>query len=61
MAKKFKVKLKKSVIGCNPSQRATVKGLGLRRLNSVVEVPDTPEFRGMIFKIQHLLEVRKGN
>jgi len=61
MAKTFKVKLVRSLIGCKPDQRATVKGLGLRKMNSVSTVPDTPATRGMIFHVQHLLEVRKGN
>lgn len=57
MAKVFRVKLKKGLSRCNYGQRATVKGLGLRKINSEVVVKDTPEFRGMIFKIQHMLEV----
>jgi large subunit ribosomal protein L30 len=61
MAKSFKVKLVKSLIGCTPVQRATVKGLGLRKINSEVVLKDTPAIRGMIFNVQHLLEVEKGN
>jgi large subunit ribosomal protein L30 len=61
MAKTFKVKLVASLIGCKPSQRATVKGLGLRKINSEVTVLDNPSIRGMIFNVQHLLEVRKGS
>jgi large subunit ribosomal protein L30 len=61
MAKEFKVKLVKSLIGCNPNQRATIKGLGLRKLNSSVVLKDTPAVRGMIFRVQHLLEVQKGS
>jgi large subunit ribosomal protein L30 len=59
--KSFKVKLVKSVIGCTPTQRATVKGLGLRGINSSVVLKDTPAARGMIFHVQHLLEVQKGS
>jgi large subunit ribosomal protein L30 len=61
MKKNFKLKLVKSVIGCPPDQRATIKGLGLRKMNSNVVVKDTPEMRGMIFKVKHLLEVEVKN
>ena len=61
MAKSFKVKLLRSVIGCTPKQRATVKGLGLRKINSEVVLKDTPAARGMIFSVQHLLDVQKGS
>ena len=54
--KKVRVKLVKSVIGTKQSHRATVKGLGLRRLNSVSELEDTPAVRGMINKISYLLK-----
>ncbi|MBK9293104.1 MAG: 50S ribosomal protein L30 [Oligoflexia bacterium] len=57
MAKTFKVKLIKSVIGSNSSMRATVKGLGLSKMNSSVTLKDTPSIRGMIFKAKHLLKV----
>jgi large subunit ribosomal protein L30 len=52
-----KVKMIGSVIGCTEGQRATVRGLGLRRLHQVVERNDTPEVRGMIRKIPHLVSV----
>ena len=55
MSKKIKVKLIKSIIGCKESHRATVRGLGLRRLNQTVEVADTPENRGMINRVNYLL------
>jgi large subunit ribosomal protein L30 len=61
MAKTFKVKLIKSLIGCKPGQRATVKGLGLGKINTEVTLPDNPSNRGMIFQVQHLLEVQKGS
>ena len=54
--KKIKVKLVKSLIGTNQSHRATVRGLGLRRLNSVSELEDTPAVRGMINKVSYLLK-----
>jgi large subunit ribosomal protein L30 len=46
-----------SVIGCPEKQRATVRGLGLRRLHQVVEREDTPAVRGMVTKIPHLVEI----
>ena len=54
--KKVKVTLVKSVIGTKQSHRATVRGLGLRRLNSVSELEDTPAVRGMINKVSYLLK-----
>ena len=54
--KKIKVTLVKSVIGTKQSHRATVRGLGLRRLNHTVELADTPEVRGMINKGSYLLK-----
>jgi large subunit ribosomal protein L30 len=54
--KKIKVTLVKSVIGTKESHRATVRGLGLRRLNSSSELQDTPAVRGMINKVSYLLK-----
>ena len=54
--KKVKVTLVKSVIGTKESHRATVRGLGLRRLNSSSELEDTPAVRGMINKVSYLLK-----
>ena len=53
----LKIKMIGSVIGCPEKQRETVRGLGLRRLNQVVERPDTAVFRGMVKKVPHLLQV----
>jgi large subunit ribosomal protein L30 len=47
----------KSQIGYDRRQRATLRGLGFRRLNQTVEVQDTPANRGMIFKVRHLVVV----
>lgn len=55
MSKTIKVKLVKSIIGCKQAHRATVRGLGLRRLNQTVEVADTPENRGMINRVNYLV------
>ena len=53
----LKIKQIGSVIGCTEVQRATVRGLGLRRLHQVVEREDTPMVRGMVKKIPHLVAV----
>jgi len=53
----IKIKQIGSVIGCTDAQRATVRGLGLRRMQQVVERQDTPMVRGMIKKIPHLVAV----
>ena len=55
--KKIKVTLVKSIIGTKQDHRATVRGLGLRKLNSSAELEDTPAVRGMIHKVQYLLKV----
>ncbi|MCX5738128.1 MAG: 50S ribosomal protein L30 [Proteobacteria bacterium] len=47
----------KSMIGSNQRQRATLRGLGLRRLNQTVELKDAPAVRGMIGKVAHLVRV----
>ena len=56
-AGKLKVKLIGSTIGCPVGQRETVRGLGLRRLNQVVERTDTPAVRGMIRSVPHLVAI----
>jgi large subunit ribosomal protein L30 len=57
--KKLKITLDKSVICCNKSQKATVQGMGLRRIRHTIELPDTPETRGMILKVRHLVTVQE--
>ena len=53
----IKIKLVRSPI-CTPvKHKRVVKGLGLRKLNQIVERPDRPEFRGMVNKVPHLLEI----
>ena len=59
MSKKIKVTLVKSPIGCNKAHRSTVRGLGLRRMHQTVEVPDTPEMRGMILSVNYLLRTEE--
>jgi large subunit ribosomal protein L30 len=55
--KTLKITLVRSPIGFNKTQGETVTGMGLRRLRHTVELPDTPETRGMIHKVRHLVEV----
>ncbi|HJW04409.1 MAG TPA: 50S ribosomal protein L30 [Azospira sp.] len=54
--KTIKVTLVKSLIGTKQDHRATVRGLGLRRLNSTSVLQDTPAVRGMINKVSYLLK-----
>lgn len=51
----IKVKLKKSLEGSNERQRATVRGLGLKKFGDERVLMDTPDIRGMLFKVQHLV------
>ena len=61
MAKKqIKVTLVKSVFGQLKAHRATVRGLGLRRIRDTATLADTPEVRGMIRASGHLLKVEEG-
>lgn len=55
--KQLRVKLVRSPIGYDRRQRATLRGLGLRRMQQTVEVADQPAIRGMIDKVRHLVEV----
>lgn len=57
----LKVTLKRSVIGEKPKTRATVEGLGLRKVNQTVSQVDSPSLRGMLAKVSHLVEVSKEN
>lgn len=60
MSAKIKVTLIKSVIGSNQRQRGTVTGLGLRKMNTYKVLQDTPEIRGMISKVSHLVKVEEA-
>jgi large subunit ribosomal protein L30 len=55
----IKVTLKRSGIGRDKYFTRVLQGLGLRRLNQTVTVPDTPEIRGMINKVSHLVSVEQ--
>ena len=60
MARKLRARQIRSASGMEASQKVTVKALGIRRLHQIVEHTDTPQIRGMIFKIRHLLEVEEA-
>ena len=63
MAKKttgtVKIKWVVSFIACPQDMRQTIRGLGFRRMNQVVELEDTPSIRGMIHKVRHLVAVQE--
>lgn len=58
--KTLTITLKRSCIGRPDKQRRIVMGLGLRRINSRIILPDIPEVRGMVNKIPHLVEVKES-
>ncbi len=53
----LKITLVRSTIGEKPKTRATVRTLGLRHIRQTVERPDTPDVRGLLARVQHLVEV----
>jgi large subunit ribosomal protein L30 len=53
----LKIKWVVSFIGCPRGMRQTIRGLGFRRMQQVIERPDTPEVRGMIAKVHHLVQI----
>ena len=57
MARKLRIRQIKSASGHKADHHATVRALGIRRLNQTVEHDDTPQIRGMIFKVRHLVRV----
>jgi large subunit ribosomal protein L30 len=57
---RIRIKQVRSAIGYQQRQRATLRGLGVRRLHQIVEVEDTPAIRGMINKVSHLVQVLEG-
>jgi large subunit ribosomal protein L30 len=57
---KLKVTYVRSVIGQKPDAKRTVRALGLRRLQQTVEHEDSPQVRGMIHKVRHLVRVEEG-
>lgn len=59
MAKMLKITLTKSTIGAIPKHKKVVKALGLRKLHHSVELADTPQARGAIAKVTHLVTVEE--
>jgi large subunit ribosomal protein L30 len=51
---------RKSAIGYNQDQKDTIRKLGFRRLNQTLEIDDTPALRGMVHKVQHLVDLEEG-
>jgi large subunit ribosomal protein L30 len=58
-AKTLRVTLVRSAIGYTKDQKATVRALGLRRMNHTVEHKDTPALRGMLAKVIHLIRIEE--
>ena len=56
---RLRITLRRSLIGEKPKTRATVRSLGLRKLHSSVEHADTPDIRGMVHRVRHLVEVEE--
>jgi large subunit ribosomal protein L30 len=59
MSNKLRITYKKSAIGYNKRQKATIKALGFRKLNQTVEREDSPSIRGMIERVSHLVVVEE--
>ena len=59
MARKLRIRQVKSAGGHRFDQARTIRALGIRRLNQVVEHNDTPQIRGMVFKVRHLVQVEE--
>lgn len=60
MTKKLKITLIRSTIGEKPKNRATIESLGLRKIRQSVEFPDQPSVRGMLARVDHLVEVEEA-
>ena len=59
MANMIKITLTKSTIGASPKQRKVVEALGLRKMHQTVELADTPQTRGAVAKVSHLVTVEE--
>ena len=60
MAPRIRIRQTRSASGHPSGQARTIRALGIHRLHQVVEHDDTPQIRGMIFKVRHLVEVVEG-
>lgn len=59
MPRKLRIRQTKSAIGRGEKQKKTIRALGFRRMHQVVVVEDTPQTRGMVNKVRHLIEVEE--
>lgn len=57
---RIRITLRRSLIGQKPKTRATVRSLGLRKLHASVEHSDTPDIRGMVHRVRHMVEVEEA-
>ena len=55
----LKIRWVRSFIGCPRNMRETIRGMGFRRMNQVIERPDTPNIRGMIARVHHLVQIEE--
>lgn len=55
----LKIRWVRSFIGCPRNMRQTIRGMGFRRMNQLIERPDTPSIRGMIARVHHLVEIEE--
>lgn len=56
---KLRIKFKRSLIGVSPKQRGTIKAIGFTKSQQILEKEDTPQLRGMIDKVKHMLDVEE--
>lgn len=61
MAEKLKITLVKSMVGRPEKHRKVLRGMGLNKMNKTVELVDTPEIRGMVHKVSHLVRTEENN
>jgi large subunit ribosomal protein L30 len=61
MARRLRIRQIKSASGHPADQERTIRALGIRRMQRPVEHDDTPQIRGMVFKVRHLVEVEETN
>ena len=61
MAEKLKITLVKSMVGRPEKHRKVLRGMGLNKMNKTVELVDTPEIRGMVQKVSHLVRTEESN
>jgi large subunit ribosomal protein L30 len=55
----LKIRWVRSFIGCPRNMRLTIRGMGFRRMNQLIERPDTPSIRGMIARVHHLVQIEE--